>query len=840
MILILFEQLDRYRELVKERESTGDDVVTVSSSDSASVIPYGDKENTKPEENVGLFEAKNLSLLDLATQADSNEESQKGKVQNDLNIIEYTENSDKTDENNSRGHTNEDYPANDIRYGASVPSNDNSDSSLALSDDISGLSQILNSSYFEDKVNYDFDTSESFEKNLKILEESNTPNLKQPQDHITNNNKDDPPEVNVIRSELHINLMNESLVSYPVSVQSEPTPPKTEGELICFEKKSESSLVISDDDNDISRIGSFVDDMSKAACNTSCNDNTKASISSEFMSPMTPLTAMRRNSVQLALDDSQAYMQKIEQLSHALEKSEKSKEIEFQRRLKCEHIIKKLSSYSCETPQKSNSLQSPESFVTPENNVNTSVVISPISKVLSLEDTPGKLSTRNSKSCMDSTTKNLMERNLTLVKEVRFADQTCVELSEKNQALKDKEVYLEEEISKMKEEMQKSNANLVHAEKNSTKMEEKNKSLQYKLNDQQKKFEEEILNLKVNLKESKSKEEAWKNQADIHYEEKVALTEKLNLNCEKHELVVNNFVEAKEKIASLTERVSSYENIFESKQNDSNEIQVMSMQDKLRECKEELEKEKERNRILLMDRSYLEGQLLNQISDESIKDETACEVHIAPESGGISSYHDESSIQAHSLQRDFQNMVDVERKDTDDYFGDCDSRGAEETMNGSLDVSLSIEEPPENFLSLQRKLKNAELKLTQYQNDYEQLKINQISDQNVMTEYEAKNQYLIEKDGKLKLLVNATKLHNEQVSLHIEQAIVTISQYKEGIKSSEDEKVSAIEQKMCGDNLQNSIHDMKSHLEEMSQNLNQIEVYLKESHETCIQESILR
>ena len=46
----------------------------------------------------------------------------------------------------------------------------------------------------------------------------------------------------------------------------------------------------------------------------------------------------------------------------------------------------------------------------------------------------------------------LLERNKTLVKEVRFADQTCVELSSQNSALETQVSLLQEQLSKVQQE----------------------------------------------------------------------------------------------------------------------------------------------------------------------------------------------------------------------------------------------------------------------------------------------------------------------------------------------------------------------------------------------------
>ena len=48
--------------------------------------------------------------------------------------------------------------------------------------------------------------------------------------------------------------------------------------------------------------------------------------------------------------------------------------------------------------------------------------------------------------------KTLLDRNQTLVKEVRFADQTCVELSSKNSALEAEKAKLQEQILDLEEE----------------------------------------------------------------------------------------------------------------------------------------------------------------------------------------------------------------------------------------------------------------------------------------------------------------------------------------------------------------------------------------------------
>lgn len=134
-------------------------------------------------------------------------------------------------------------------------------------------------------------------------------------------------------------------------------------------------------------------------------------------------TTFRQNSTQIALQESKTYLDRIAQLEEALANAEYERDCETQRRIEAESTVSVLQSPSSSVPNHP----------------------APIPKAMLHPPVP---STPSSLPDVES----LWERNKTLVKEVRFADQTCMELSSEKTALEQRIEHLSENITRLDQE----------------------------------------------------------------------------------------------------------------------------------------------------------------------------------------------------------------------------------------------------------------------------------------------------------------------------------------------------------------------------------------------------
>lgn len=201
-----------------------------------------------------------------------------------------------------------------------------------------------------------------------------------------------------------------------------------------YANNTSASFVISDDGD--------VKSLSSSDPNTNTNMT---------MSPITPMTNMRRNTMQLALQESLYFTKQIDQLKKDLENTQELHQKEFERRQQLEHLLKQQNN----TKDTENNQPSSCGVVSPTSNNTTSKT----KQTQALSPT--------------TTTAKLMDRNTTLVKEVRFADQTCVELSEKNIALQNDLLRVEQDLTECKSELREKNESLQNLLKQNGMMEVK-------------------------------------------------------------------------------------------------------------------------------------------------------------------------------------------------------------------------------------------------------------------------------------------------------------------------------------------------------------------------------
>ena len=194
-----------------------------------------------------------------------------------------------------------------------------------------------------------------------------------------------------------------------------------------------------------------------------------------------------------------------------------------------------------------------------ENILNDSV--SPTSKILAssskLDISP--IATGISRSSAAS----LIERNKTLIKEVRFADQTCVELSERNAAIQRDVTRMDSQIGEMKKDNQLLHEEVVRSKEDCAKLVENKVSLTKQLDEQRGYYEAQIRVLQQALKESKDHNEMLTSKFDESTTLKQSTEKELVSTQAKFEALQESHDEAKEKISSLMARLATSQSTAE-------------------------------------------------------------------------------------------------------------------------------------------------------------------------------------------------------------------------------------------------------------------------------------
>jgi chromosome segregation ATPase len=186
--------------------------------------------------------------------------------------------------------------------------------------------------------------------------------------------------------------------------------------------------------------------------------------------------------------------------------------------------------------------------------MNASHGASPVSKALATGDSWGLSKTAAA---------SLIERNKTLVKEVRFADQTCVELSERNSAMAREIVKMEKDEEELKSKNDSLHNAVVRASEASARAQEISKKMEARLEEQKKHFDQKLQAVNENLQEEKDKskklsEELIESNATASRLDNVVATTTANF-----EAMNDEYREAKETITSLRQRLMTVESTAE-------------------------------------------------------------------------------------------------------------------------------------------------------------------------------------------------------------------------------------------------------------------------------------
>ena len=460
-----------------------------------------------------------------------------------------------------------------------------------LSRSISGLSNILNSPQSE-IVDTNIESHSFDSKNeTKEYRGRGVPNkaYTSSKDKINQNALGGSPSNSKFTTdETQIKYLNESLVSFPVSVQSESQLmfpyEKLNSELQLSQNKVETSFVVSDDGDETSNDQNECDTISDSLYSSN-KTISKASTDSEFLSPMTPLTAMRRNSVQLALDESKAYLKRIKELSIALEKSRSETKIETKRRLEYEAIIENLTS------------STPTSEISRHNKTNTSAVVSPISKLPCLED----VSTHSS-SLMEA---GAVRHDDSLRKQAQLEDHIHCDLVKENEALQQTVNRLKDNLSKMKENSNALDEKIRNAQAYGINMEASRDLIQSRLQEQKKKFENEVLESNKNLESAQNQIRIWQHELESCRNEKNNLEVKLKTSTDKIKVLSTELEQIK-----IKKNQTEYDKSMNGETNQNKDEQYREMRRNLDTCQRELDAERVHIQDLLKERSHMREQLI--------------------------------------------------------------------------------------------------------------------------------------------------------------------------------------------------------------------------------------
>ena len=189
--------------------------------------------------------------------------------------------------------------------------------------------------------------------------------------------------------------------------------------------------------------------------------------------------------------------------------------------------------------------------------------VSPVSKALAV----GADSFMSSnEGISNATAASLIERNKTLVKEVRFADQTCVELSERNKGMERDVTRLERQVADIQKSNDSLNQVLMKSKECCAKLECSNESLTVQIQDQKNQYETKIQQLEHALTEAKMEQINMHRKIDDMTALQLSTEKELISTQTKYNSLQESHVESKEQISSLSLRLSESQHKYESLQ----------------------------------------------------------------------------------------------------------------------------------------------------------------------------------------------------------------------------------------------------------------------------------
>lgn len=199
-------------------------------------------------------------------------------------------------------------------------------------------------------------------------------------------------------------------------------------------------------------------------------------------------------------------------------------------------------------------------------------VDSPVSRILAVGDSSGL-----SRAAATS----LIERNKTLVKEVRFADQTCVELSERNLSLIREKEKLDTDLKEMRAKNEKLHRDVLELSQDLARTQESKKDLEAKVIEYKERFDEQMKASNATLVEEKQRNKALEEKLEKSLHSTSLADRKLATVMAKYESIREEHEVAKETMSSLRDRLRTMES--------TSELAASSAAEKYREAASEMQ-----------------------------------------------------------------------------------------------------------------------------------------------------------------------------------------------------------------------------------------------------------
>jgi hypothetical protein len=354
--------------------------------------------------------------------------------------------------------------------------------------------------------------------------------------------------------------------------------------------------------------------------------------SKDVSAMMSPITTMKKNNIDVALAETELYMNRIRDLMSDLDQAQKESKSQEAQRISAEERIRAFEEQNLRNKAQLALLR--ETQPDPVENANKSEASRRLRGELQ------RLESRNDA---------LTERNETLVKECKFADQTCVEVSCKNAALEEEVTRLLQERQDAKVENEGFHNAIIRSAHHSSLLEAEHDAFALQVATEKSKLETQIEGLSQNLFESKQN------------------TEKLNLRVEKlqREKII---LKAHLSDASEGETIDSFEvtSIAQSQIDDlygklkSSHESVQSHQRNLEKAKTRAKKFRDERDILQRDIQNLEQAVRSGPSSPSTEFNTPTRASYKHFSKSV--HTPTSQVLAKTLQSELQKTYDYQER----------------------------------------------------------------------------------------------------------------------------------------------------------------------------------
>ena len=203
-----------------------------------------------------------------------------------------------------------------------------------------------------------------------------------------------------------------------------------------------------------------------------------------------------------------------------------------------------------------------------------SQISSPVSKAIATGDASG---------LSRSAAASLIERNKTLVKEVRFADQTCVELSERNLSMIREIHKMEIDVDELKGKNDSLHEGIVRASQDITRAVESKKEIDLRLAEERIRFEKELKAGKEMLEQEQERNKVLCEKLDESAKVASGSDQKIASITAAYDTIKSEHTEAKSNVATLRDRLATIESTAE--------LAASSAAQKYREASRDMQRE---------------------------------------------------------------------------------------------------------------------------------------------------------------------------------------------------------------------------------------------------------